>query len=655
MWMVFSTILYATERYSPDEEMRETYGSLMRSLWAEIINLHGEWPWADYTARGKGVGCFIALFSIMIFCVPITIFGNGFSKVIMADRTAQDNTLNRDPWQKHCRPEEETQQLIYDLFYAHLHVKSGRPITLAYRIIRGVLITTTLATTLVTLVMTLEMETMGEWYPTLWRCGVIIDWLAFGFFLLALGCRLVATDMQHAYSFTGICDVISLIALAMSLAPGFREKAFRPEYHHDVGLTGMTDDCMVLFRLLCLFSMESYFAALHVLQNVVWLNRKPLMRSGGALVACWLIHATFLYLFEHGDASPVLEPGEAMENASSFMQQNRSAFAAHLGLRQPDEDGADGDDDDEPELTMADRYVSVPRALQYSIVHLFGDFPESDYALPSKFVHFFGIMVGIAIISSFAGVFIAGFNDYLRAERQEELAELRLRRAIMVMRSTKTIQRRFRASREIRAAEAAQEIHQGQAPQPRPQVSSWKRLALECSFGKLSVLFNCVLCFNLLCTLVSSLPEWDRHRGGSVGDVLFWMEIGCTIAFTFECIMHFIATPRFSYWRLVEIVCILPGLFDIAHTVQQSFGVKEEKNTYFDDVLEALLVVRVVRILHFPIIRREVTVIYRTLEEAAPQLAIPFYLAMNVWVTSSALFMWLENYYKAEGGEAEGG
>jgi hypothetical protein len=196
MWMVFSTILYATERYSPDEEMRETYGSLMRSLWAEIINLHGEWPWADYTARGKGVGCFIALFSIMIFCVPITIFGNGFSKVIMADRTAEDNTLNRDPWQKHCRPQEETQQLIYDLFYAHLHVKSGRPITLAYRIIRGVLITTTLATTLVTLVMTLEMETMGEWYPTLWRCGVIIDWLAFGFFLARI--RLSACCYGHA-------------------------------------------------------------------------------------------------------------------------------------------------------------------------------------------------------------------------------------------------------------------------------------------------------------------------------------------------------------------------------------------------------------------------------------------------------------------------
>ncbi|CAK0804617.1 unnamed protein product [Prorocentrum cordatum] len=623
MWMVFSTLLYATERDSPDEEMQDTYGSLMRSLWAEIINLHGEWPWADYTARGKGVGCFIALFSIMIFCVPITIFGNGFSRAIMADRTAEDKMFNRDPWQKHCRPEEETQQLIYDLFYEHLHVKPGGTLTLAYRIIRGVLITTTLATTMVTLVMTLKMETMGEWYPTLWRSGFIIDCLAFGLFLCALGCRLVATDMQHAYTFTGICDVISLVALAMTLAPDFRESAFHPTYRRDVGLTGMADDCMVLFRLLCLFSLESYFAALHVLKNVVWLNRKPLIRSGGGLVACWLIHATLLYMFEHNDASAVVEPAEAFENvSSSFAQQNRSLFAAHRGLRQPDDDGADGgDDDDDAELTMADRYASIPRALQYSIVHLFGDFPESDYSLSSKCVHFFGIMVGIAIISSFAGVFIAGFNDYLRDERQEELAELRLRRAIVVMRSTKAIQRRFRASKAIRDEEATQ----GQMPQPRPrpQASFWKKVALECTFGKLSVLFNCLLCFNLLCTLFSSLPEWNRHGGGRVGSALLWLEMGCTIAFTFECMMHFIATPRFSYWRIIEIICILPGMFEIAYSAQQSLGVQGERNGYLDDVFEALLVVRVVRILNFSVIRREVTMILRTLEEAAPQLLPP--------------------------------
>jgi len=73
----------------------------------------------------------------------------------------------------------------------------------------------------------------------------------------------------------------------------------------------------------------------------------------------------------------------------------------------------------------------------------------------------------------------------------------------------------------------------------------------------------------------------------------------------------------------------------------------------FDDILEALLVIRVVRILNFPIFRREVTMIWRSLMDAGPQLVLPAYLSLNVWITTSALFMWLENYYQEEGGEAE--
>merc|ERR1719387_1634086 len=52
LWLVFSTALYFSERSHFDEEMTETYGSVYRSLWAEIINLHGEYPWCDYTAEG---------------------------------------------------------------------------------------------------------------------------------------------------------------------------------------------------------------------------------------------------------------------------------------------------------------------------------------------------------------------------------------------------------------------------------------------------------------------------------------------------------------------------------------------------------------------------------------------------------------------------
>mmetsp|Transcript_24657 Transcript_24657/g.50477 ORF Transcript_24657/g.50477 Transcript_24657/m.50477 type:complete len:726 (-) Transcript_24657:56-2233(-) len=480
-------------------------------------------------------------------------------------------------------------------------------------------------------------------YNTVWTVGLCIDWVAFVLFSLELGCRLFATDMQHAYTFTGLCDVVSLVAFAMTLYPSFRESAFHPNYHN----ANIADDCMVLLRLLRLFSMESYFAAIHVLRNVVWLNRWPMLRSGGALVACWFVHATLLYLFEHDSPVPAQSPGEAIDatSAGSFMQENRSFIGGRRGLDLPGDDDAGGaGDDEEEDMTMGQRYESIPRALQYSIVHLFGDFPESDYTFASKLVHFVGIMIGIAIISTFTGVFIASFNDYLHAQRKEELSEKRLERAITMTRATTTIQRRFRSMRAFRERQAAL----GEAPQLMPPKSFLRSLALDCSHGgKLSLFFQGVLCFNLLIVLFTSLPEFNRHGEGHVSKTLLILEISCTGVFIFEYILNLIASRRFSYWRVFDLVCIFPGILEILYN---AFNLNFRN---LDDILEAALVIRVVRILHFPIIRREVTMICRSLQEAGPQLVLPAYLSVNVWITTSALFMWLENYYQEEGGEAE--
>eukprot|EP00439_Symbiodinium_sp_Y106_P000109 s5684_g1.t1 len=113
LWMFFSTMLFLTEKHNPDDEMNdEVYGSVMRSLWSEIINLHGEWPWADYTPMGKAVGTVIGLFSIMLFCIPIGIFGEGFMERVRADRelSTEDDDFDRRPWQECCRPEPGMRQ-----------------------------------------------------------------------------------------------------------------------------------------------------------------------------------------------------------------------------------------------------------------------------------------------------------------------------------------------------------------------------------------------------------------------------------------------------------------------------------------------------------------------------------------------------------------
>lgn len=82
LWLLVSSMLYFTERNNPDEELQEVYASVPRALWAEIINLHGEWPWCDYTWQGKAIGTFLNFMSIGICMVPVVVFSDAFmSKV----------------------------------------------------------------------------------------------------------------------------------------------------------------------------------------------------------------------------------------------------------------------------------------------------------------------------------------------------------------------------------------------------------------------------------------------------------------------------------------------------------------------------------------------------------------------------------------------
>ena len=75
MLICFSTLLYYTERDNPDEEIREYYGSVMRAIWAELINLHGEWILADFSAHGKAICTFIDLTVTSLRMVAATFSG----------------------------------------------------------------------------------------------------------------------------------------------------------------------------------------------------------------------------------------------------------------------------------------------------------------------------------------------------------------------------------------------------------------------------------------------------------------------------------------------------------------------------------------------------------------------------------------------------
>ncbi|CAE7721360.1 SEC14, partial [Symbiodinium pilosum] len=280
-------------------------------------------------------------------------------------------------------------------------------------------------------------------------------------------------------------------------------------------------DSVVLLRLLRVFSLESYYYALHTLQCVLWLNKWPLARAGGALVSVWFVHATLLYICENpralGGAIPPVGPDDAGEGGH---------------------EKGEGEGEDDDGLTMVQRYRSVLSALQYSIVHLFGDFPETDYTTEAKMVHFAGIMGGIAIISTFCGVFSAGFVDYLETSRHQEVSQMSsdfLSATVkMKIGLKKAIENRRARINSGQSSFVAQEdcgklgIHDGHSQNRQSSIVERPQELLVNMGAWIQLVFNFVLVVSLINTMFSSIPQ-DNTPAAATACLI--VEGICTLVF----------------------------------------------------------------------------------------------------------------------------
>jgi hypothetical protein len=609
-WMCFSVAFYFTERENPGEEMAdEVYGSIPRAIWAELVNLHGEWPWADYTVTGKAIGAFVGIFSIMLFCIPISVFGDGFMLKIQA-KGDSDDEYDRNPWEKACRPEHSgLRQQIYDCFYGHLH---GQAASLSTRILRAGLCLLVSASTMVTIISTvqsLEIRTTDT------KAGMVVyvfDVVAAALFTTEYLARSLATGGGYTISFLGSADLLSLLAIMFSCRMKNRELALRPSYSDET----IFIDSIVLLRLLRFFSLDNWLHSINTMKCVVVLNRGPLSRAGGALISVWFVSATLLYICEN----PVAING--------------------VGTQAIDSDG---------EVTMAWRYRSVLTSLQYSLVHIAGDFPITDYTFEAKIVHFFNIVAGIAIMSAFCGIFSAGFVDFFQQERAKETLE-KLNKETARMAFIKLRLNRAVKAFRLRKSQGVQRSNDGRASaivlQARAITYGWT------DFGSaVRRFFNLTVILSLCNSLIGSMPQ--LHTVKWAANLYVGVELICSMIFLVEWVIRMIAVPakkRCSFWSVFDFICCLPGLALLCWLA----GLVKLKVIGFL-MVETLAMFRAARILNFPYFHRETFILSEVLKEAIPGLAVPGYLALNVWIFVSASFMWVENAYAKEtivGGQA---
>jgi len=604
-------MLYYSERYNPDQDMQDNYGSVPKSLWSEVINLHGEWPWPDYTTIGKCLGTFIALFSTGICMVPIVIFADGYQERLQ--ETAEDSQeINH--WQLDHLPSAPGIRLPgalgvrHDLFYmlySHLLTDSSDHYGIGYRVFRAVSVTLTLGvTTTLIWCSSLEVAEMSEEDPTATTTSFSfsygLDVLAICFFTVEFILRVMTLQGLYLVSWIGIVDLVSLLALGIMLTD-FRESAMHPSYKSDF----FFDDIIIPLRLMRLLMLENYVPSFFVLGKVIWLNRRPLLKSGFALAAVWYIFGTIIYVLEYKK---------------------------------------DPSDDDE----VAGRFPDILTGLPHALVHLTGDYPITAYDYPAQIVHVFALIFGMCVVGVFTGIFSAGYVNFLLQKRELErrmVAERRLNTLMMVV---LMLQRRFRMRRRhslVRRGEAPREIV---APQQQNPLLDFARSIVRrrTLFGEaFMALANTALVVNVFNTLLGSMSEVEDSGA------FYWtvaVEYGTFAVFVAEYVLQVLAAPDVysavcAVPRVIDFICLMPTVLLFVFQAEPHKWKKEHKQ--FEHAVEAMLVCRVVRILDFRCIGREAATIKRTLKMALPGLLLPAVMALDIWVITAGLMQWLENFY----------
>jgi len=675
--LTFSSMQYLSEQSNSDMRLRRKFLTLPRSIWMQVVTLNGEWVLADYTAWGKALSAIIVLVATSVFVIPMTILCSRFFLKMQEDSTSDKTAERMKPWQARRRhaalqenPETSWQRRAYKLMYAnHLPKRDYNINKRGFQVMRGVSITLILLTTLVTLLSTLEE--FDEYYRKLKETGsaeetakhfaeagsnakdaflvgnnfftvemyfwifYFVDVVATVFFTAELVMRCLALGREHILSLFGIMEVLSLVAFYICLEPSkYRVDGLHPRYRHEGGKQALStwdllEDWIIPFRLLRLSCAEAYFPTSHIFTHMWKYSRRALVRSMYTLVCLWFVHASLLHMLE---------------------TNNKQA-------RQPE------------------RYRDVLTALQYTLVHITGDFPVMDYTLPSKLVLCSCLVFGTCALAGFTGMFAATFVKFMSAHLQSDRRRLRLEKAEKILDLVCALQRRWRfkvalkkaAEEDVRLhpekAELWAQVEARKEEQRVKSLSSWRwRCRRVLINTKFQIFFGAVLMLSLTCAVLISIPQIGSidRRWPSLKPLFITLrvlEYVCTAIFIFEYAVQLVAHgPRSAlrFMRIVDaVVIIVPlvcRLLELHAKLQQANADhwSEEYIDYIDtlrDCCYCVIAMRVIRIMEWPCFRPYVAASLQLISLHSKCLPVPIFFALYLWVQTSLSFVWLEEFY----------
>jgi len=422
VWLFASVFMFYAERYNPDDAMREHFSSVPRSMWMSMLDLTSEAPVCDHMSQGKFVHSVIMLVGISLFTVPIGIFGAAFQARVEQELLEEEmkNAENQHPRSLlgtrksllHSReslaPETEQDTSLfgsamlkklpegtrrYEMFKLLMGSRHPRP-TIFARFLEMFLVSLVVVTCVSAVVESLQYfdqdcslneENLDliimklkptECHLFLLQMKVFNMFCAF-VFAVEYTARVFAHPCRCKFmcSFHGVVDVLCLFPVLFYVLERESLGGIKPE---------TLIDFFIVVRLLRFLTLEHFFPSLTILWRVACHRWKGLVSAFYVAICLWLTFGTILHVMVRDDGN--FDEG----------------------------------------MTYAERYASYLTALQYTLVHISGDYPLTNYRTWERFVHAAMLVCGNAFVAVPAAILSSGFSEFyskvVTDKRQEAAA-----------------------------------------------------------------------------------------------------------------------------------------------------------------------------------------------------------------------------------------
>ncbi|CAE7483961.1 Kcnd2 [Symbiodinium pilosum] len=353
-----------------------------------------------------------------------------------------------------------------------------------------------------------------------------------------------------------------------------------------------------MLRIFRLLTLDKYIPSVSLIGRVFRRHAKEFQLAAFASAAIWLIFSALMWLTERHDATQV------------------------------------------DDLTMAQRYGSMPEAMPYTLVHLTGDYPLIDYDFPAKCVLFVALLFAVGVVAVPTGLLASGFAQELTKYREEQ-RRLREEAATKIEKALRQYIRRRRLRQvtvRVQAQRTALRELKDKAQKDSPhKLLMVKFLEQKTTAGRVckKVMFLLIV-LNVLAVIGESM-SWIKQEIGST--ILNAFELVSVLVFTFEYAANVWSAPAnsrymfcrrnyiVSFFGLVDLVTVAPFWIQ---TVMWISGL--QFNAFI------FRIARLLRILQLEDFVESFTLLDDAWRSCRETMVATGFMALLVWICGAVLF-----------------